>query len=70
MEITHVQGSHPLVFQGAKPAFDLSFAGGRVRLAIAEGGTDPCSKQFHLPVAVSFAIIEVKNFWPSILGNG
>ena len=69
MKIPHIKRSHPLVFHGTEPAFNLGFAGRGVRLAVAECGANPCGEQLHLFVFIRLAVIEVEYLRAPVLGN-
>ena len=70
MEIPHVKGGHPLVLHGAGPALDLGLAGWGIRLAVVEGGPNPCDKQLHLPVAVRFPVVKAEDLRAPTLCDG
>ena len=70
MKISHIQGSHPLIFQGAEPSLDLGLLCGGIRPAVADHRSDPGSQQFHLPVFVGSPVIKVENLRPAVLGDG
>lgn len=70
MESAHVKGSHPLVLHGAEPSFDLCLCRWRVRLAVIEGGADPCAEKLHLPVLIGTAVVKVEYLWPAVSGDG
>lgn len=70
MERTHVKGGHPLVFHGAEPSFHFCFCRRSIRLAVIQGGADPCTEELHLLVLIGAAVIKVEYFWPAVLGNG
>ena len=70
MKIPHIQGCHPLIFQGAEPSLNLGFLCGCIRSAIADHRSDPGSQKFHLSVLIGSTVIKVENLWFAIFGDG
>ncbi len=70
VKIPHIQGCHPLIFQGTEPSLDLGLLCGSIRAAVADHRSDPGSQQFHLPVFVGRSVIKVKNLGLAVLGDG